>query len=75
MISYTAKKIHEESPTTKLLIEVPANSQVVSLFTALENATVSINAVGIDIYPIQNSDSNSFYTYYNLSLTNPSREF
>jgi hypothetical protein len=75
MISYTAKKIHEESPTTKLLIEVAANSQGVSLFTALENATVPINAVGIDIYPIQNSDFNSFYTYYNLSLTNPSREF
>ncbi|MEM3252503.1 MAG: hypothetical protein QXM94_02350 [Thermoplasmata archaeon] len=75
MISYTAKKIHEESPVTKVLIEVAANSQGPALFTALENATVPINAVGIDIYPLQRSDFNAFYTYYNISLSNHVREF
>ncbi len=75
IISYTAKKIHEESPATKVLIEVAVNSQGPSLFTALENVTVPINAVGIDIYPIQKSDFNAFYTYYNISLSNHGREF
>ncbi|MGC8497670.1 MAG: hypothetical protein ACP5NL_06725 [Thermoplasmata archaeon] len=75
MISYTAKKVHEESPTTKVLIEVAVNSQGPPLFKALENATVPINAVGIDIYPVQKSDFNAFYTYYNISLSNHAREF